>query len=73
MRRRLAISLLLLAGASLAGCRGTHPPPVYAFDPAASFAGMKTYAWYDPPGFKIPIGDSIIDVNTKAIGTSSRE
>ncbi len=47
--------------AALTACRGTHPPPVYAWDQAANFSGMKTYAWYDGPGFKIPHGDSIID------------
>jgi hypothetical protein len=60
MRRRV-LPLLLLALATLGACRGTHPAPVYAWDQKASFAGMKTYAWYDPPGFEPPHGDSIID------------
>jgi uncharacterized protein DUF4136 len=61
MQRRILIPLWMLASMTLAACRGTHPQPVYAFDPAASFSGMKTYAWYEPPGFQVPHGDSIID------------
>jgi hypothetical protein len=61
MGRRALLPLILLAGAASAACRGTHPPPVYAWDQNASFGGMKTYAWYDAPGFQIPHGDSIID------------
>jgi hypothetical protein len=61
MERRVLLSLILLAGVASAACRGTHPEPVYAWDQTASFSGMKTYAWYDAPGFKIPHGDSIID------------
>ena len=61
MRRRAVLPFLLAALANIAGCRGTHPAPVYAWDQKASFAGMKTYAWYEAPGFQIPHGDSIID------------
>jgi hypothetical protein len=61
MHRRATFPLLLISWAALTACRGTHPPPVYAWDQAASFSGMKTYAWYDAPGFKVPHGDSIID------------
>jgi len=64
--RRWALLSLMIASAALAAlpaCRGTHPPPVYAWDQAAagSFAGMKTYAWYEGPNFQVPHGDSIID------------
>jgi len=61
--RRWALLSLMIASAALAACRGTHPPPVYAWDQAAagSFAGMKTYAWYEGPNFQMPHGDSIID------------
>ena len=64
MGRRSRLALLFLAcvaGLAGAACRGTHPPPVYAWDQAASFSGMKTYAWYEGPNFQIPHGDSIID------------
>jgi hypothetical protein len=44
-----------------AACVGTHPPPQYAWDPKENFAPLKTYAWYDGPGFQPPHGDSIID------------
>jgi hypothetical protein len=57
-RRRL---LLLAAIAVVPACRGTHPPPRYAWDPKADFAPLKTYAWDDGPGFQPPQGDSIID------------
>jgi hypothetical protein len=60
MRRR-ALPLLVFSLATLGACRGTHPAPIYAWDQAADFAGMKTYAWYEPPGFQVPHGDSIID------------
>ena len=59
--KRWALPVLVFASSALAACRGTHPAPVYAWDQAASFSGMKTYAWYDPPGFQVPHGDSIID------------
>ncbi len=49
--------LLVLA----AGCAGTRPAPRYAWDPKADFAPLKSYAWSDGPGFRMPHGDSIID------------
>jgi hypothetical protein len=42
-------------------CAGTHPAPQFAWDPKADFTPMKTFAWYDGPGFQMPHGDSIID------------
>ena len=61
MGRPSRLILLFLACATGFACRGTHPAPIYAWDQAASFSGMKTYAWYDGPDFKMPHGDSIID------------
>ena len=52
-----AAALTVLA----AGCGGTHPKPVYAYDHAVSFVGMGTYAWYADPKFVMPHGDSVID------------
>jgi len=61
-RAPLRASLLLLAGAiGAAGCRGTHPAPQFSWDKAADFAALKTYAWWDGPGYPMPHGDSIID------------
>ena len=57
--RRLPSLLVLLTLA--AGCTGTRPAPRYAWDPKADFAPLKSYAWSDGPGFRIPHGDSIID------------
>lgn len=55
------ISLLLLVAAIFAACAGTHPAPQFAWDPKSDFAPMKTFNWYDGPGFQMPHGDSIID------------
>jgi Domain of unknown function (DUF4136) len=55
------ILLLLVVASALAACAGTHPAPRYAWDPKADFAPLKTYAWYQGPGFQMPHGDSIID------------
>ncbi len=63
MTRTTLRALLFLAAAATGatGCRGTHPAPQFAWDKAADFAAMKTYAWYDGPGYPMPHGDSIID------------
>lgn len=60
MTRSLRPAMLLFV-ALAAGCAGTHPAPRYAWDPKADFAPLKSYAWYDGPGFQMPHGDSIID------------
>ncbi|HWZ84698.1 MAG TPA: DUF4136 domain-containing protein [Thermoanaerobaculia bacterium] len=63
MIRTIRRLLLLAAGAALfaVACQGTHPKPVFAYDHKATFADLKTWAWYDDPTFKVPHGDSIID------------
>ena len=63
MTRTIRGFLLLAAAAALCAlaCQGTHPKPVFAYDHAATFTELKTWAWYDDPTFKIPHGDSIID------------
>ena len=53
--------LVLFCAAAIAACRGTHPAPRYAWNPKADFDPLKTYAWWNPPGFTPPHGDSIID------------
>jgi hypothetical protein len=60
MQRRLLLVLLLVSGAAATACRGTHPPPQWAWDQTANFATAKTYAWWDA-GYPKPHGDSIID------------
>jgi hypothetical protein len=59
--RRTLSSLLAAAALWAAACMGTHPAPKYAWDPKADFAPLKSYAWYEGPGFKPAHGDSIID------------
>jgi len=56
--RRLSFLLAATAFAA-AACRGTHPPPQFAWDKTADFA-PKTYAWWDS-AYPTPHGDSIID------------
>lgn len=59
--RNLVPVLLAAAGILAAACAGTHPTPQYESDPHADFAPLRTYAWYEWPGFQMPHGDSIID------------
>jgi len=56
MKRLLA--LFLLCGAI--GCTKL-PPPEFAYDKNASFATLKTFAWYQGPEFKYPHGGSVVD------------
>jgi hypothetical protein len=61
-RNRLSLSLALAFGAIVAlSCEGTHPAPNFAYDRTADFPAMRSFAWYDPPGFHTPHGDSIVD------------
>jgi Domain of unknown function (DUF4136) len=50
------LGLLVLVQA----CAG-KPTLVFASDPAARFSGLRTWAWYDDPTFKMPGGGSIVD------------
>jgi len=55
--------LPLVAAAALAAtlaCAG-KPTVNFAYDHAASFQGLKTYAWFDDPNFQMPGGNSIVD------------
>jgi uncharacterized protein DUF4136 len=53
--KRLWVLPLLMAMA----CSTT--PPEFAWDKAASFANLKTFAWFDGEGFQYPRGGSIVD------------
>jgi hypothetical protein len=57
--KRLALlaALPLLAAA----CSTKTPPPQFAWDHAASFAAVKTWAWLDEPPFKYPQGGGMVD------------
>lgn len=57
--RRLAV--LLFAVAAVAACTATRTQPEFAWDKTASFAYVKTFAWYDGPPFEYPHGGSIAD------------
>lgn len=54
--RSLAAALVL----SVLACAG-KPTINFSYDRSASFAGLKTYAWYDDPNFQMPGGFSIVD------------
>jgi len=54
--KRLCVLFLLTAAA----CTQT-PPPEFAWDKAASFENLKTFAWFDGEGFQYPRGGSIVD------------
>ena len=54
------VAPLLVLSAALA-CAHKNPPPDFAYDHAASFANLSTYAWYDDPAWKMPQGNSIVD------------
>jgi Domain of unknown function (DUF4136) len=54
---RRAFLLLLLPAIACAGKPQLH----FAWDKAASFANLKTWAWYDDPNFQMPGGSSIVD------------
>lgn len=57
--KKLAVLAALALGAA-AGCSKT-PAPEFAWDKAASFANVRTFAWYDGPPFQYPHGGSIVD------------
>jgi hypothetical protein len=58
---RFLSPLALVAALLAAGCTGTRPKPVYAYDKSANFATMKAWDWYNDPTFQVPHGDSVID------------
>ncbi len=55
-----ACAILLLSAATFA-CAHKNPPPDFAYDHTASFAGLTTYAWFDDPNWTMPGGNSIVD------------
>lgn len=58
--RPLAAALVAAALTASLACAG-KPIINFAYDHSASFAGLKTYAWFDDPGFQMPGGNSIVD------------
>lgn len=61
MLKTLGRSVLLLSLAGALACAHKNPPPDFAYDHAANFGGLKTYAWFDDPNWVMPQGNSIID------------
>lgn len=61
MTKDLRRPALLLALCVALACAHKNPPPDFAYDHTASFAGLKTYAWFDDPNFVMPHGNSIVD------------
>ena len=52
--------MLMSALAGTLACAG-KPEINFAWDKTASFANLKTYAWYTDPKFQMPHGGSIVD------------
>jgi len=61
MLKTLRRSALLLALAATLACAHKNPPPDFAYDHTVSFAGLKTFAWFDDPTWVMPQGNSIVD------------
>ncbi|HKF44194.1 MAG TPA: DUF4136 domain-containing protein [Thermoanaerobaculia bacterium] len=58
--KRLVICVVLAVAA--ASCGSTGKPSIqHAWDHQASFAGIKTFAWYDGPPFQYPHGGGMVD------------
>jgi Domain of unknown function (DUF4136) len=53
--------VILLCLAATLACAGKNPPPDFAYDHTASFANLKTYAWFEDPTWEFPQGNSIVD------------
>jgi len=52
----------LIAALLASACGGPKiPPPQFAWDKAASFANVKTFAWHDGPPFQYPHGGGMVD------------
>ena len=61
MRENTFVALRRAAAlAATLACAG-KPTVNFAYDHAASFQGLKTYAWFDDPNFQMPGGNSIVD------------
>lgn len=58
MKSSRLLALVALLGAL--ACAG-KPELHFAWDHAASFAGLQTYTWYADPNFQLPHGGSIVD------------
>ena len=58
--KRFAIYLALAFAAASCGSAG-KPSIQHAWDKDASFAGIKTFAWYDGPPFQYPHGGGMVD------------
>jgi hypothetical protein len=61
MLKTLRRTALLLSLAATLACAHKNPPPDFAYDHAVSFAGLKTFAWFDDPTWVMPQGNSIVD------------
>ena len=54
-------AILLAVGVAAAACGTKRPPPQFAWDKAAAFAAVKTFAWLDEPPFQYPHGGGMVD------------
>src|SRR5215831_5088106 len=54
-------AILLAVAAAEAACTAGKPSIQFAWDHTATFAGVKTFAWYDGPPFQYPHGGGMVD------------
>ena len=58
--RNLAVLAAVAGTLLLASCAG-KPTLQFASDPAARFDGLRTFAWFEDPEWKMPRGGSVVD------------
>jgi len=61
MSRRSTGAAFLLALACAPACAPRNPPLDFAFDHAARFGALETYAWLADPSSKAPRGNAVVD------------
>lgn len=61
MRNTLRQSAILFFVCAALAAAQKKAPPDFAYDPEASFTGLKSYAWFDDPKSVMPGGNAIVD------------
>ena len=52
---------ILLLSAAAPACARKTPQAEFTYDHTASFAGFRTYGWFEDPGWQMPSGNSVVD------------